>query len=157
MDYKIVERNEIKLVGIKQRISMGNNTIPQLWEGFNKRYTEIKNIVGNMVCYGIADNMDKENNFDETVASEVLNFNEIPEGMISKTIPSKKYLVFTHKGKIVDENGVMSLEKTYDEIYRKTLPILDFEIDNSFNFELYDERFSHDSDKSEFDIYIPLK
>ena len=30
-------------------------------------------------------------------------------------------------------------------------------VDNDFNFELYDERFKHDPEDSEFDIYVPIK
>jgi len=158
MDYKIIERNEIKLVGMMEKIVMPNNTIPKLWEEFNKRFIEIKNVVGEIACYGVADNMSTEvYSFDETVAKEVSSFKDIPEGMITKIIPARKYLVFTHKGLIVGKNGEMNLNKTYEDIYSKIIPSLDFEVDSSFNFELYDERFSHDSDESEFDIYVPIK
>lgn len=159
MDYKVIERGEIKLVGMMERIVMPNNTIGQLWEEFNKRFGEIKNlVVDDMACYGVADNMATEvYSFDETVAKEVSSFEDIPEGMVTKVIPAKKYLVFTHKGFIVGKNGEMNLNKTYEDIYGKVIPSLDFEVDSSFNFELYDERFSHDSEDSEFDIYVPIK
>jgi len=156
MNYKIIERNEIKLVGMMERIVMPNNTIPQLWEKFNKRFGEIKNTVS-MACYGVADNMAESYKFDETVAVEVSSFEDVPEGMITKTIVPKKYLVFTFKGFIVGKNGEMNLSKAYEDIYGNILPKLGFEIDNEFNFELYDERFSHDSEDSEFDIYVPVK
>ena len=65
--------------------------------------------------------------------------------------------VFTHKGLIVGKNGEMNLSNTYEKIYGDILPSLDFEVDNDFNFELYDERFSHNSEESEFDIYVPVK
>ena len=157
MNYKVIERNEIKLVGMMERIVMPNNTIGQLWEDFNKRTVEIKNVVG-MACYGVADNMATESYaFDETVAVEVSSFEDIPEGMVTKIIASKKYLVFTFKGLIVGKNGEMNLSKAYEDIYGNILPKLDFEIDNEFNFELYDERLSHDSEDSEFDIYVPVK
>lgn len=153
MDYKVIERNEIKLVGMIERIVMPNNTIGLLWEKFNARYEEIKNKVENMVCYGVADNMAEPYSFDETVCTEVSSFESIPEGMITKVIPARKYLVFTHKGLLADG----SLMKTYEKIYSEIIPKLDFEIDNNLNFELYDERFKHDSKESEFDIYVPIK
>lgn len=157
MDYKVIERNEIKLVGMMKRIVMPDNTIPQLWEEFNKRFAEIKNTVS-MACYGVADNMANETySFDETVGVEVSSFENVPEGMITKIIAPKKYLVFTFKGFMVGKNGEMNLSKAYEDIYGNILPSLDFEIDNDFNFELYDERFSHDSEDSEFDIYVPVK
>ena len=77
-----------------------------------------------------------------------------------------KTLVFENKVKgpillkIIDsigKNGEMNLSSTYEKIYGDILPSLDFEVDNDFNFELYDERFSHDSEESEFDIYVPVK
>ena len=43
------------------------------------------------------------------------------------------------------------------KIYSEILPTLEFKVDNDFNFELYDERFKHDSEDSEFDIYVPIK
>ncbi len=153
MNYKVIEKDEIKLVGMMERIVMPNNTIGLLWEKFNSRFGEIKNTVNNMVCYGVADNMAEPISFDETVATEVSDFEDIPEGMIAKIIPARKYLVFTHKGLITDG----SLMKTYEKIYSEIPPALEFKIDYDFNFELYDERFSHDSEESEFDIYVPVK
>ena len=157
MEYKIIEKGEIKLIGIKERIIMPKNTIPELWEKFMKRLHEIKNSEKTQF-YGLVDNMATENyEFDETVGVEVQNFDIIPEGMVSKTISPQKYLVFTHKGKIFDENGESKLTKTYDYLYGKLLPSTEFQVDKNFNFELYDSRFNMENENSEFDIYIPIK
>ena len=157
MNYKIVEREEIKLVGITERIVMPSNAIHHLWENFNKRSGEVDKVVTRSTCYGLADNMTEPNTFDETVAYEVSEFANIPEGMITKIIPKQKYLVFTHVGAIVGKNGEQFLSKTYENIYGKIIPTLEFEIDSTFNFELYDDRFSHALENSEFDIYVPIK
>ena len=157
MEYKIVERGEIKLVGMKERIIMPNNTIPQLWEKFMERENEIKNS-RKKEWFGVADNMASETyEFDEIVAVEVDDFENIPVGMISMVIAPQKFLVFTHKGKIFDENGESKLSKTYDYLYGKLLPSTEFELDKSFNFEIYDERYLPNNDVSEFDIYVPIK
>ena len=157
MEYKIVERDEIKLVGIKERIIMPNNTIPKMWVEFLGLEKEIKNRIG-VACYGLADNMSSETyEFDETVGVEVTDFSEIPEGMINTTLKPQKYLVFTHKGILFDEKGESKLHKTYDYIYGKLIPTLEYEVDNAFNFELYDERFIPNSENSEMDIYVPIK
>lgn len=157
MEYKIVEKNEIKLVGLQERIIMPNNTIPQLWERFMEKSSEIKDGV-KTAWYGVADNMASETyEFDETVALEVPNFDNVPEGMTTKVIAPQKYLVFTYKGKIMCDDGEPKLQKTYDYIYGKLLPSTEFLVDKSFNFELYDERFQPGSDDSEFDIYVPIK
>lgn len=157
MDYKIIEKEEIKLVGLKEKIVMPNNTIPQLWEKFLTRTQEIKNN-SSTGGYGLAYNMIPETyEFDEMVALEVSSFEDTPEGMTTKVIAPQKYLVFTHKGKIFSENGESKLQKTYDYLYGKLLPSTEFQVDKSFNFEFYDERFKTNSDDSEFDIYIPIK
>lgn len=157
MEYKIVERAEIKLVGMKERIIMPNNTIPQLWEKFMKRENEIKNS-RKAEWFGVADNMASETyEFDETVAVEVDDFDSVPAGMVTMLIAPQKFLVFTHKGRIFDENGESKLSKTYDYLYGKLLPSTEFELDKSFNFEIYDERYMPDNDESEFDIYVPIK
>ena len=157
MEYKIVEKGEIKLVGLNERIVMPNNTIPQLWEKFSARAAEIKNNV-NTGWYGVADNMAPEAyEFDEMAAVEVSTFDDIPEGMATKVIAPQKYLVFTYKGKISCEDGKPDLSKTYEYLYDKLLPSTEFQVDKNFNFELYDERFKPESDDSEFDIYVPIK
>lgn len=97
MNVKELELGEIKLVGITEKICMPNNTIPQLWEKVMQRIHEIKNIIPGC-SYGVAENMSDDFSFDETVGFSVSSFEDIPEGMITKTIPSQKYLVFTHKG-----------------------------------------------------------
>jgi len=157
MAYKIVERNEIKLIGMKERIIMPNNIIPKMWLDFFDREKEIKNRV-NSVCYGLATNMSAENyEFDEIVGVEVSDFSDIPEGMISTKIAPQRYLVFTHKGILFDEKGESKLHKTYDYIYGQLIPNLEYEVDNGFNIEVYDERFIPNNENSEMDIYIPIK
>ena len=157
MNYKIVEREEIKLVGMTEKIVMPSNAIHYLWENFTKRCDEVDKVINKTICYGVADNMLEANTFDETVAYEVSEFTNIPEGMITKIIPKQKYLVFTHVGAIVGPKGEQFLSKTYENIYSKIIPTLEFEVDNTFNFELYDDRFSHALENSEFDIYVPIK
>ncbi len=157
MDYKIVELGQIKIVGIKDRIIMPNNTIPSLWEKFMTRENEIsKKKKG--VYYGIADNMSTEAyEFDETIGVEVEEFENIPKDMCTYIIPAQKYIVFTHKGLLFDNGGVSLVSRSYDYIYSKFLPTSEFKVNNDFNFELYDSRYIENSNDSEFDIYVPIK
>lgn len=159
MDIKIEEKGELKIVGLLERINMPNNTIPQLWDKFMKRMSEIKNIKGNG-SYGIAENMSESSDgvsFDEIVGVEVSSFEDIPEGMVAKVIKPQKYAVFTHKGELFGADGSSKLHKSYDYVYSKLIPASGYETDCEFNFEYYDERFILGSPESEMDIYIPVK
>lgn len=156
---KIVERGEIKLVGMSEKIVMPNNTIPQLWEKFSERSGEIKNVIGKAM-YGIAENMQETEEgytFDDVVCLEVSEFSDIPEGMITKTLKPAKYMVFTFKGPLFDEDGTSKIGDYYNYIYGKLIPDSGNQIDESFNFEYYDERFIIGDIASEMDIYIPIK
>ena len=159
MDIKIVEKGELKIVGMLERINLPENTIPQLWDKFTKRENEIKSVIGKG-AYGIAENMSESSegtSFDEIVGLEVSSFEEIPEGMITKVIKPQKYAVFTHKGELFEKDGSSNLHKSYDYIYSKLLPASGYEVDGEFNFEYYDERFIWGSPESEMDIYIPIR
>ncbi len=90
MEFKFVEKQEIKIVGMRERINLPNNTIPQLWMRFMEKSHLIKN-KGN-IYYGIAENMaeTKEGySFDEIVGVEVTNTESIPKGMELKIIPAQ--------------------------------------------------------------------
>ena len=160
MEFKIVKRGEIKLIGLKEKIDMGSNTLPALWGKLLDRKHEIKNLVSEN-CFGVAENFvfnPHLSSLEETVAFEVRDFSFIPEGMITKVLKPQTYLVFTHKGLLfATKDGKCSLEKTYEDIYFETLPKSGYKVDPSFNFECYDERFKHEDPSSEFDIYIPIK
>lgn len=169
MNYKIVERNEIKLVGIKERVYLKReNTIPKLWGKFFLEENKIKNKVEGSY-YGVAFNMEIKNNlakdittdaiceFDEMIGVEVSSFDHANEEMFKKIINPQKYLVFTYKGNPNDKDFVSKIQKTYDYLYGSLLPATEFQVDKEFNFELYDERFKENNDNSEFDIYIPIK
>ncbi|MBP6323058.1 MAG: GyrI-like domain-containing protein [Fusobacteriaceae bacterium] len=160
MEFKIVKRDEIKLIGLKEKIYMGSNTLTVLWGKLLDRKHEIKNLISEN-CYGVAENFvfnPHLSSLEETVSFEVRDFSFIPEGMVTKVLKPQTYLVFTHKGPLFTmKDGKCSLEKTYENIYFETLPKSGYRVDHAFNFEYYDERFKHEDPSSEFDIYIPIK
>lgn len=152
--------DEVKLIGIRGKSTLGSNRIPDMWRSFSARIEEIKNRVEGFKGYGICEadpgfDLNKFNKNTESshfIGVEVHSFNELPPGMVSKTIYSGKYGVFTHKGKI------SALQMTYDYIWGTWVLCSGFEIDQRDDFEFYDERFlGPDHDLSEFDIYIPIK
>ncbi len=150
MDYKIVNVTEFKVIGMEYR---GTDTEPikQLWCDIMPRYQEIK-ANSEEVCYGVCEMIDcKTMEFTYLASRPVDNFDNIPNGMVSKTVPAGKYAVFTHKGKLD------ILKATYEYIYGEWIKSGAQKLRQAPDFELYDKRFKFGEDDSEMDIYVPIE
>lgn len=156
----IKEISPIKVVGMRKRITLENNQLPQLWDDFMERALEIKGTMENVRCFGICEYEEstKYEGFNEqtlhsqVIAMEVEDFRNIPDGMIKKVIDGGKYAVFTHKGRID------LIKETYNYIFGTWVPYSKLELDFKDDFEHYDERYKgRQHDSSEVDIYIPIK
>ena len=154
--------SEFKVIGLGEKfisiLSTEKNNlfvIPALWDKYLIRKNEIKKI-NNNVDFGIC--LPVENKFkthpDECLylaCAEVQNFDNVPDGMITRLIPSGEYAVFTHKGKLD------KLDHSMNYIYGLWLPKSGKKLREAPDLELYDSRFNLDSDASELDIYIPIE
>jgi AraC family transcriptional regulator len=156
----IRQLGEVRLIGIRGKTTLCKNRIPEMWRTFNSRIEEIKSRIDGVRGYGVCEvdpefDINKFNENTETsqfIGAEVNSFDEMPQGMVSKTLGGGKYAVFTHKGKI------NTLQMTYDYIWGTWVLCSGFEIDQRDDFEFYNERFlGPDNDLSELDIYIPVK
>lgn len=146
----------IKTVGLAASFSPMSHKIPELWDIFVPRMSEIAQRSPNGLCFGtcmeshesIAKNTPNE--FVYMAAHAVDNFAEtLPDGMIAYTIPAGKYAVFTHKG------GLDKFHETLNFIYRQWMPTIQRRPDAP-DFEWYDDRFNPHSADSEVDVYIPI-
>lgn len=161
MEPKIVTKVSFKVMGMERKFTLNNNIIPQLWMDFMSRLQEIKNKVNPDIAYGICEsgnvdvtieNMSRDTEFNEVVCFEVSDFDDVPDGMVTRTIPDHKYAMFTHKGEL------SNLPQTYNYIYSEWFPKSGYDVADKFEFELYDKRFDlEDQKNSEFDIYLPIK
>ncbi|WP_094604186.1 HTH-type transcriptional activator RhaS [Sporomusa silvacetica DSM 10669] len=156
----IRQLDEVRLIGMRGKTTLSNNRLPEMWKSFNSRIEEIRNRVEGVKGYGVCEadpdfdisKFNQNTEFSHFFGVEVRSFDELPQGMESKTLHGGKYAVFTHKGKI------NTLQMTYDYIWGTWVLCSGFEIDQRDDFEFYDERFlGPDNDLSEFDIYIPVK
>ncbi|MCF7919262.1 MAG: effector binding domain-containing protein [Candidatus Cloacimonetes bacterium] len=156
MDVKIIEKEAMKVIGMKVVTTQKNNTIPQLWDKFNARWNEVENIAIKGVCVGICPHVDTSD-FDENTQFAYIsgmlveNFEKVPPGMETLDIPAQKYAVFTHKG------ALDTLNATYQYIYAEWLPNSEYELAAAAEIEWYDDRFKFGAADSEFDIYVPVK
>lgn len=152
IDPKIILDKEFKMVGMKNIVKPGSKAIKKLWDNFNLRKSEIKNVVKQDSVLGLCEYMPDitdDSEFYYCVMTEVTDFYNTPKGMISKTIPHSKYAVFAHKGSLVE------LKNTYSFIYGVWLPHSGYELAELDTFELYGSNST--DNEYELDIYIPLR
>jgi AraC family transcriptional regulator len=148
---KIVLEKEFKIVGLKKTVKPGSALIRTLWDEFTSRKCEVANAVTKEDILGICEylpSITDESEFEYLAGVEVKDYDYIPDGMITKTIPLSKYAVFTHKGSVSD------LKATYDNIYGKWLPLSGIELAEADTIEIYSLK---DNQESTLDIYIPLQ
>jgi AraC family transcriptional regulator len=163
MQPEFIELPQKKVVGLGAKfisiLSPDKNNmdvIPALWGTFMSQYAAIPHKAGG-TCFGLVESVPDEqakSHNDELfyiASAEVTDFNAIPNGMLQRTIPGGRYAVFTHKGTLV------RLGHTMNYIYGSWLTKSDVELRDAPHLELYDERFIPNSDKSEFDILLPVK
>jgi len=150
MDYKTITLEEIRLIGIEARTSNddASDEIPHLWEQF---FTEnIKDKIPNKISSDILSlyteyESDYTKPYTIVLGCKVKDFSDIPEGMVSKIIPSSKFAVFTAKGKMPDE-----LVNTWQYIWDS-----DLERTYTGDFDVYTEKYS--SEVPEANVYVAIK
>lgn len=155
MEAKIIEMNEMKVMGLKCTTTMKENAIPQLWCDYMKIFDHIPNKIDGP-CFGICmymgtDECNEDSKFDYIAAHGVTTHDEVPEGMFAYTLPKAKYASFTHKG------SLDTLDQTYSYIFGVWANEGKYTIDQKDTVELYDERFKFGEADSEMDILVPIK
>jgi len=157
MEPKFVEKDEFKVVGYALRTNPIDNknlgTIPAFWDNYiqNKLYETLPAGINPNVELGLCTNCDEKGNFDYIICREVENFDNIPAGAVSLTIPKSTYAVFTAIGK----NMPKSIGEAFNFAFNEWLPKSEFEYNGIADFELYDmERM--EIDEPEVDVYIPI-
>lgn len=150
MYYKTITLEEIRLIGIEARTSNddASDEIPHLWEQF---FTEnIKDKIPNKISADILSlyteyESDYTKPYTIVLGCKVRDFSDVPEGMVSKIIPSSKFAVFTAKGKMPDE-----LVNTWQYIWDS-----DLERTYTGDFDEYTEKYS--SEVPEANVYVAIK
>lgn len=154
----IKDINEIKVIGIKGKVRLENNSLPSLWEKFTKVHHIIPNTLPSKRAFGICEAtpeihlISESMEFNEIIGLEVSSYEEVPNSLVSKTIEGGKYAIFTHIG------SLNSLDKTYEYIWGTWFLNSKEELNIRDDFEVYDERFlGPNNENSQIDIYIPIK
>ncbi|PBI21420.1 AraC family transcriptional regulator [Clostridioides difficile] len=113
----IKEIEKIKVIGIKDKVILENNSLPDLWEKFRKVHHIVPNTLPSKRVFGICEAISEIHlvsesmEFNEIIGLEVNSYDVIPNSFVSKTIKEGKYAIFTHTG------SLDNLDKTYEYIW----------------------------------------
>lgn len=141
------------VVGMRYQGKNKKNEIADVWTEFNGRMNEVDNVVAGET-YGICNIPTglPDGDFEYICALPVRLAEEIPTGMISRSIEEMEVAVFEHRG------SHEKLGETYTTIYQKWLPEAGLQpLKDGFDLEMYDEHFKDFSPDSIMYIYVPLK
>jgi predicted transcriptional regulator YdeE len=153
VDIKIQTIPDLKLVGMRYQGQNEHQEISDTWTIFNRRAREIKHLT-HKAAYGVCRIPPglPEGEFEYICALPVSEMEDIPEGMLARSLPSLKVAVFEHHG------ALETLGETYTSIYQKWLPEAGLKpLENGFDMEMYDEKFKDFAPDSVMYIYVPVK
>ncbi len=157
MEPRIETLAEKKLIGKHVKMSIANNRVASLWQGFMPRRHEIKNKVNSdlisMQVYGPAfdfKNFDVTAEFEKWSTVEVPDFDTVPNEMETFILPGGLYAVFFYKGLNTDP-------KIFEYIYGTWLPASNYVLDNRPHFEILGEKYKNNDPNSEEEIWIPIQ
>lgn len=89
--------------------------------------------------------------FEKWAAVEVTDFNTVPEGMETFTLPGGLYAVFIHKGPASEG------ERTFKYIFAEWLPTSGYVLANRPHFELLGDKYKNNQPDSEEEVWIPVE
>ena len=151
---ELTNMKEFKVIGISIRTTNENGKaardIPQLW---NKFMTEnimekIPNKVnGNIYSIYTEYEGDYMKPYTTILACEVSSFDEVPEGMVAKTIKGGNFKQYVAKGNL--DEGI---------IYNTWLKIWEDKIDRAYtaDFEVFSSK-AQNRENAEIDIFVGVK
>jgi AraC family transcriptional regulator len=159
MNYKIVEKDAFKVVGVKREFNCENGenqrVIPKMWDdvhadGTNDRLFSLNNGEINGVLGVCVDKRDKQPELmDYWIATT--HEGPTPKGLLSMEIPAVKWGVFEVHGSMPD-----AMQKAWKQIYSEWFPSSHYKPAGSPELEVYPagEPWSPDYYS---EIWIPLK
>ncbi|MEH7383366.1 GyrI-like domain-containing protein [Bacillus sp. JJ1533] len=146
----ILEREEIKLVGFSVDDSLNNifnnRIVGRLREELVNRKNEVVNREGEGIyliqiypdCQWTPDVP-----YTHIVAFEVTSYGEIPNDMVTHSVPAGRFAKFVHKG------PESEIGDTYAVINEYSL--------RPFDIEYWEDIYTLENPNSQIDIYIPVK
>lgn len=156
MRHTIRETGAKQLIGMRKEMSFARNTTQQLWQEFMPRKKEIEHIINtdlySLQVYptGFYKNFDPQRIFEKWALVEVSQIGAVPTGMETFNLPAGLYAVFDYKG------APAAAEPAYRYIFMEWLPASGYKLDSRPHFEILGEKYKHNQEDSEEEIWIPV-
>lgn len=153
MEPQIITRPALKLVGIAKQYDSANLSLPQLWSAFRPYKEKIENRISDE-SFGLYESYEEvgdEVKFIYVCTAPVSNFDDVPEGMITRELPEQMYAKFVHRG------SIGNLDQTLKYIWGCWLPKSGYDYVEKPDFELYPSGYNVADPKSEMSLHIPVK
>ncbi len=153
MEPQIVTKPAFKTSGLSYIGKNQHDEIGQLWGRFIPRLNEPRRI-NPQNSYGLCfSNVQGagEGEFEYVAAVEVADDQQIPDGMVYREVPERKYAVFTHHGPLE------TLGQTYEYIYSSGLAKAGLQVHpDKYDMEVYTADFIPGSAESKLYIYVAI-
>lgn len=155
LNYEISEKKEFYIVGVGYKGKNKKREVPKLFNKFIENISEIKGDIVHSGLYGF-ETWDEEEfyttgEFGYLAAIEVLNVDEIPEGMVMKKIEANKYAVFNLPNTIED------IQTITNKIYMRLFEEEKFTLIEDYAFEFYSRDFKPNGEGKNAYYFIPIK
>lgn len=153
----LIEKASFHIVGISARTNNANEITPQakipaLWTSYFQQ-----NVAGQLptkeVMYGLYSDYETDVNgeYAITLGVEVDADNKVPDGLVVKTVPASKYLVFKSEEGAMPEIVIKAWQNIWTWFANS-----DVERTYTGDFEVYGERCNKPNE-AQVDIYIAVK
>lgn len=152
MEPEIITRPAVKLVGIAQQYDNADLSLPRLWSAFRPYREKINHRAGNE-SFGIYESYEETEDdvrFTYICCAPVTDFDDVPEGMVTRELSEQLYARFIHRGPI------SALDKTLKYIWGSWLPKSNYDYVERPDFELYPPGYNPAGEESVMTLHIPI-
>jgi predicted transcriptional regulator YdeE len=150
MDIQVLEKEEIKVVGISRNGTYSQmDTIPSLFDELKERLDEVPNQINDSTL--IAPFHSRETEFTYYVTTPVKSLEQVPEGMVGFTIPRKNYVCTSHKGSLEEVENTYRQMLVWMQEYGYDLD------DHALSLEILKENNIDREGDMQFELYLPVK
>ena len=146
------------LLGKRSLMSFADNRTKALWQSFMPVSASILNKCGGADLYsveiypaGFFEHFNPLTVFEKWAAVEVSDAGENSQGFETLTLPGGTYAVFGYRG------AASAAAPFYRQIFDSWLPGSGYSIDDRPHFAVMGEKYRHEDDASEEDIWIPIR
>lgn len=148
MNVQVVTLKEFHIVGLMITTKISENKISGLWDQFERRSHEIKNRTDHYTAFGLSEfSPNPHESFNHIIGFPVHHLDDIPEGMVGRTIPMQQYALVGYTGRSIGE-----AYRYMDTWFAAS----EYEWAQAADFELYDDRFVDVDGKKTISLYIPI-